>query len=156
MYTALKTGLVLCAMTLCLAAGEAAPTAFESTLMRELLELRVEVHRQGIELSDWRIRYFEGSLEHARNEFRMADEEERSAVQELTGSASEGDELGARRAELSGTILPRLQERKRALQQLMNETAANLAKERERRSRMVEALNAAAARLGPAAGAQAR
>jgi hypothetical protein len=130
------------------AGGDRSPAPPEAeAFLRELLELRLEVYTQGIELADWKIRHFEDRLEHNRAERRTVDEEERAIVQDLTSPDNESGEVGSRKAELSSGELPRLYERKRALEQQLAESSSQLVRERERRSRLVRLAGEVAARL---------
>lgn len=124
--------------------------ALAPEIVRELLELRLEVYRQGVELADWKILDFERRLEQARAEHRILQDEERTLMADLTAPDTDS-EPGARRAELSGTDLPRLNERRRIVEQQMTDASAKLAKERERRSLLAARAAEVTARLQAAA-----
>lgn len=116
-------------------AGESpspAPPGPTQGLWREVLELRLEVCRQGIELADLKIRQFEAVVEAARAEHTVIEAEERAILQDLAGPDGEDSEIGARKAEMSGDELPKLQYRKQTAAQRAAEAGALLGKERER------------------------
>jgi hypothetical protein len=116
-------------------------------LLREVLGLRLEVYRQGVELADWKIRQLDTRFEESQAQFRSIDEEERAIMQDLIGLDSPDGEIGARRSEMSADELPRLREQKRIIQQRVADTETLGARERERRSRLVELAKQAEARL---------
>ena len=154
-----RAGLALCSIITLVEAGEnASPAQTASTidhkpqsppteLLREMLELRLEVYWQGVELADWKIRQLDIQLEKLQAQYRTLDEEERAIMQELTGPDSPEGEVGARRSEISADELPRLHDQMRTIQQQFADTTTLAARQRERRSRLIELAKQAEARL---------
>jgi chromosome segregation ATPase len=128
------------------------PNEAAAGLFRELLELRLEVYRQGIEFQEWKVRHLEDYLERARTELRRLEEEERMTMSELTEPGSETGEVGARRKDLSEHDLPRLRAQLRTMEHRIEEGAALLVKEQDRRSQLTERARHAAERLRQATG----
>ena len=116
-------------------------------LLREVMELRLEVYRQGAELADWKIRQLDYSLAQAQFQLRALDDEERTIMQDRTGPDTPDGEVGARRAEMSADELPRLREQQRTVQQHVKDMTALAMKERVRRTRLDELTKQVEARL---------
>jgi hypothetical protein len=98
-----------------------------------------------------KIHDIERQLREARAEHQALVEEERAALQDVTGPDTETGEVGARRAEISGNELPRLHHEKRILEQRIADGTGLLAKQVERRSWLLKRARDVAAQLQAAA-----
>ena len=105
----------------------------QAPLLLEILQLRMELHRQGVEFQDWKIRHIENELQQAGAEARRLSEEERALIDELNAPEGEPGESGSRKEEITGSELPRLRELRSAQEQRVSQLSGWLAREQQRR-----------------------
>ena len=127
----MRGAVLVCFFVAVAGAVKSAPTV---TTPVELLELRLELYRQGIELADLKLSLLERELNAASEEERRGQEEERTLLDELTSPDSETGEVGSRKPDISSTELPRAKELQETAGRRVEELRGKLAKEQARRS----------------------
>lgn len=131
------------------AAGECTSPAavVNQPFFRELLEVRLELYRQGLELQDWKLRQLDNEMEQARAEQGRLEREEQALRDEVASPEGEEGEVGSRRAETTGVELPRLRQSRQANAQRITELTSQSSRERARQKTLIQLAEQAAACL---------